>query len=205
MSFDKNKGIVAVFDFDKTLTRCDTFMPFLYHSFGVFPTLIKSLKLIPSVFSFILGKKNRQELKEVFLTAFFKGISIDRAREMGRNFASAKISQLLKKRGIQRLRWHQEQQHHCVIVSASLDLYLKPWAESIHISEVLCSKAALDEHQNLTGKLDGLNCRGPEKVRRLKELLGDTGKYTIYAYGDSEGDRELLRFADYPFYRSFES
>jgi hypothetical protein len=50
----------------------------------------------------------------------------------------------------------------------------------------------------LTGRLLGKNCYGPEKVQRLKTLLGSLEDYVIYTYGDSKGDRELLAIAQYP-------
>jgi phosphoserine phosphatase len=49
----------------------------------------------------------------------------------------------------------------------------------------------------------GNNCRGAEKLSRLKELLGGWDGYQIYAYGNSAGDREMLQAADFPFYRCF--
>ena len=53
-----------------------------------------------------------------------------------------------------------------------------------------------------SGRLDGPNCRGPEKVRRLREWFDrqglDRADLTLWAYGDSSGDRELLAWADHP-------
>ena len=53
--------------------------------------------------------------------------------------------------------------------------------------------------------LAGLNCKGPEKVRRLAAHLGPLEGLTLEAYGDSRGDRELLQAAALPHYRSFRS
>ncbi|MGA1052242.1 MAG: haloacid dehalogenase-like hydrolase, partial [Ilumatobacteraceae bacterium] len=53
-----------------------------------------------------------------------------------------------------------------------------------------------------TGRLDGPNCRGAEKVRRLTDWLESDGlglgEVTLWAYGDSSGDRELLAAAQHP-------
>ena len=69
--------------------------------------------------------------------------------------------------------------------------------------EIITSECQFDDRRILTGKLRGLNCWGPEKVRRLNEKMGPRDQYTLYAYGDSQGDRELLAFADFPFFRTF--
>jgi phosphoserine phosphatase len=46
-----------------------------------------------------------------------------------------------------------------------------------------------------TGDLEGGNCRGPEKARRLARWLDGSAAHVV-AYGDSAGDRELLAAAD---------
>ncbi|MCU1390542.1 MAG: Phosphoserine phosphatase, partial [Ilumatobacteraceae bacterium] len=48
-----------------------------------------------------------------------------------------------------------------------------------------------------TGRMAGDNCRGPEKVRRLRAWLADhqLTDAELWAYGDSNGDRELLAAA----------
>lgn len=48
----------------------------------------------------------------------------------------------------------------------------------------------------MNGRLSTKNCYGPEKVNRLKEVLGDLSDYHITAYGDSYGDRDIMEIAD---------
>ncbi|MNF09712.1 hypothetical protein D3C80_2104480 [compost metagenome] len=56
----------------------------------------------------------------------------------------------------------------------------------------------------MTGELDGPHCQAEEKVVRVRQILGNPSDYVIHAYGDSDGDRNLLDIAEYPYYRSFE-
>ena len=51
--------------------------------------------------------------------------------------------------------------------------------------------------------LEGANCRGPEKVRRVRALVDLEVFDRVWAYGDSSGDRELLAIADEPSFRPF--
>jgi HAD superfamily phosphoserine phosphatase-like hydrolase len=88
-----------------------------------------------------------------------------------------------------------------VVISASLDLYVRPWAINAGFDDVLATHLQTHEAGLVSGKLAGANCFGIEKVRRLQALLGDRDGYTLYAYGDSRGDRELLSSADYAYYR----
>ena len=51
----------------------------------------------------------------------------------------------------------------------------------------------------LTGRLEGANCRGPEKARRVRALLAERGldDAELWAYGDSPDDEPLLDYADH--------
>jgi HAD superfamily hydrolase (TIGR01490 family) len=104
---------------------------------------------------------------------------------------------------MQRFAWHKQQGHRCVIVSASLELYLRPWATAAGFNDVLGSRLEALDDGRTSGKLLGENCFGPEKMRRLETLLGPREGYTLYAYGDSRGDKELLSAADFAFYKKF--
>jgi phosphatidylglycerophosphatase C len=109
----------------------------------------------------------------------------------------------VKPEALERIKWHQAQGHRCIIVSASIETYLEPWAKAKGFSDVVSSKVETDENGRITGNLIGHNCRGLEKVKRIEKLLGPKENYLLYAYGDSKGDKEMLDFADHAFYRTF--
>ena len=195
--------VVAAFDFDQTLTYHDTLLPFLFSVSGYPAGFYKLAMQTPKLIVFLLKKASRQEIKESYLTRFIGGMSKKEALDKGERFARQAIQKRLKPAALQRLQWHKDQGHRCVLVSANLDLYLHPWGKIMGFDEIITSECHVDDRQILTGKLRGLNCWGPEKVRRLNEKMGPRNQYTLYAYGDSEGDRELLAFADFPFFRTF--
>lgn len=202
MNEKKNeRPVVAAFDFDGTLTYRDTLSSFLLYAAGPLRTFLYLLIQLPILVAFAAGRATRQETKERVLKQFFSGASIDKLRQMGEAFVRERLSRHLRPEAMQRLQWHREQGHRCVLVSASLDVYLEPWAESVGMDVALTSRVAFDGEGKVTGKLVGLNCRREEKVRRLRELLGPLEKYQIYAYGDSKGDKEMLEIADHPYYR----
>ena len=51
--------------------------------------------------------------------------------------------------------------------------------------------------------IDGENCNGPEKIRRIKEILNLQDFDKIYAFGNSKGDKEMLSIADHKFLKFF--
>lgn len=201
-----NKPIIAAFDFDGTITDCDSLIPFLLRTVGYCKGCAYLLSLSPTFLLFFLGRASRLQLKERTLARCFKGLSLHFLREKGKEFASGEtLKRHLKFSALQRLRWHQQQGHRCVLISANLDVYLEPWANLMGFQDCLTSKLAIDAQGRVTGKLEGGNCRGAEKTRRLEQLLGPRENYLLYAYGDSDGDHELLAYADYPFYRTFKN
>lgn len=193
-----HQPVVAAFDFDGTLTYRDTLLPFLCFS-SSFP-LFHFACAVPSL---VMHMHSRQKCKEDLIFQFFGGVPIEKLREQGRSFASQKLPTLLNPQACARLRWHQAQQHRCVLISANLDVYLEPWGQAMGFTDILTSQVAIDAAGHVTGKLQGENCRGKEKVRRLEAELGPKSGYELYAYGDSSGDSELLALADHGFYRSF--
>lgn len=196
-------SVIAAFDFDNTLTDRDSLLPFLFFLEGSLKTYKKLFFLLPSFVSYLAGCISRQEAKEAILTAFFKGKNLQQLEKEAAVYAEQQLDFFLRPEAMKKLDWHQKQGHTCVIVSASIDLYLKPWADRHGIEHVISSQLALDEKGLITGKLEGKNCWGKEKVKRLTQAFGKKSRFQLYAYGDSRGDQELLGLADHPFYRHF--
>ncbi len=196
----EEKAVIAAFDFDGTLTYRDSFFMFIIHTFGWWGLIWKSLPILPKLVMYLFGKVSRTEAKEALLTQFFKGMTIDKVRKLGAVFAKEKLPSQMRPNAINRLRWHQKQGHRTLIVSASVDVWLEPWAEENGIEQVLSSRLEVDGEGCVTGKLTGKNCRREEKVRRLEEALGPLDQYEVYAYGDTIGDKEMMKAADYPYF-----
>lgn len=193
------KPIIAAFDFDGTLTKCDSLLPFLIFCFGSWKTALGLVREIPTFIAYLLSMRSRQQTKEKILERFFKGTSHQQMRLWGSQFAENNLQRWLKPDSMKKLQWHQSQGHRCILISASIHIYLEPWASQQGFDDILSSRLAFDKQGLVTGKLVGLNCWGAEKSRRLLELIGKRDEFILYAYGDSAGDHELLEMADYPF------
>jgi len=50
----------------------------------------------------------------------------------------------------------------------------------------------------LVGDIDGINCFGDEKIRRLDAVVGSGERGTVTAYTDHHSDQPLLDWADKP-------
>ncbi|MBS0272732.1 MAG: HAD family hydrolase [Proteobacteria bacterium] len=196
--------IIAVFDFDNTLTNRDSLVPFLFHIHGFWKTIYHFIALIPAFTGYFAGALSRQQIKERILTRFIGSRLFGDVQALGKIYADQQLDRYLKPEALKRLTWHQAQGHRCLLVSASLEFYLKPWAKRHGFEKVIASRLELTPTEHITGRLIGLNCWGPEKKRRLLAYLDSTTTQAqFYVYGDSRGDHEILALADYPFYRKF--
>lgn len=198
-----SSSIIAAFDFDHTLTDRDSLLPFLYQIGGWAYASAQLAMLGPALVGYLTGSLSRQSIKEKILEQFIRGKSQNELEVSGVEYASGLLNRYIKPEPLHRLAWHQSQGHTCVLISASLELYLKPWAASHGFEKVLASRLEMTPAGHATGRLEGLNCWGAEKVRRLIGFAGPKQNFQLYAYGDSQGDRDLLDLADYPFYRKF--
>ncbi len=188
---------VAAFDFDGTLTRHDTLVPFLMRVRGRLPVLRAMLATAPGMARAALDGDARHAAKEALLIATLGGWWLDELRPYAADYARHLVASELRPDRLARLRWHREQGHEVVLVSASPELYVAPTAELLGCAATLATRLEVDRRDRLTGRIFEANVRGPVKERRLRAWLGGTPTH-LYAYGDSAGDAEMLAMADVP-------
>lgn len=191
---------VAAFDVDGTLTVRDCVRPFLVRV-GGWHGMSSALLRKPLASLGAAARRDRDRLKEVIVGGVMRGRKVAQVEAMGAEFAAHVHEGWLRPDTMERLRWHQRAGHRIVLVSASLGPYLRPLGHRLGVDDVLCAEP-LREGDEFADGLDGVNCRAAEKVRRLDEwlLASSLESATVWAYGDSAGDRELLARADHPLY-----
>ena len=201
MNYD-NKKVVAIFDFDGTLTKGDTFLPFLYYSFGAYRTLFGLIYLSPFILAYLVKIISNDRAKSKMINFFLKNKDVAVINRNAIFYIDKKLEKYLRKNIINRLKWHQSKSHTTILISASLDVYVKPWANKLNFNFVEATKLVRDKNL-FTGKIDGNNCYGKEKVRRLKKILGnDFSEYEVYGYGDGDGDKYFLELCDHKYFKN---
>ena len=195
------KSTIAFFDFDGTITSKDSMIEFIVFTFGWFKFLFGLFVLLPSLIAYLLGLISNEKAKIIFLSFFFKEISSEKFIKLSKHFSLNGLDNIIRKSAIQRIRWHIDLGHEVVVVSASLESWLKPWCKKNNI-KLIATKMILNHNEK--GNIFSLkNCYGKEKVKRIKNEY-DLKKYDkIYAYGDSDGDKEMLEISTEKFYKYF--
>src|SRR5690606_9929445 len=127
---------VAAFDFDGTLARRDTLVPFLRRVRG-------STRVAVAVARAAARTRDRDALKVAAIGHLFQGVAAADLERWGRAYA-ATLPPLLRPEMVARVRWHQRAGHAVVIVSASLGAYLRPLAERLGLDAALGVELAAD-------------------------------------------------------------
>lgn len=195
-----NKGI-AFFDFDGTVTKTDSLLEmgkFLHGEMGLYIRLISCL---PTITGFKLEIFDRQRSKETVMKAFFGGLPLLDFTYRCHAFSETVIPRMIRPEALDRIKWHQKCGHRVVLVSASPENWLKGWCHGFGIECIATILEICDER--VTGRIQGKNCHGQEKVRRIKEKYDLEGFEVIHAYGDSQSDMPMLGIAKHPHYRPF--
>jgi len=185
---------VAAFDFDGTITRSDTMLVFLVRSLGWRPVVAALVTQSPSITRAVVGGASRDTAKEALFRRLLAGRPLAPLEEAAEAFADHLLAGRLRQDTLERISDHRTAGHELVVVSASPELWVGPVARRLGFTATLATRLEVGSDGCLTGGLVGRNCRGPEKVQRLREWLGDD-EATLLAYGDSAGDSEMLAFA----------
>jgi len=193
---------LAVFDFDGTIIRKDSLLEFIrftkgnlrfYSSFLLFSPLLMAMKLkwLPN-----------WKVKQLLFTYLFQGVNIKVFDDWGNDFIAV-IDKMLYPKALDTLKRHRENGDKIIIISASIENWIKPWAVRNGVDLILATKIEINKTGALTGRFLTKNCYGQEKVNRLLEMFPNKDLYYLVAYGDSRGDRELIELADEGFYNKF--
>jgi HAD superfamily phosphoserine phosphatase-like hydrolase len=165
-----------IYDFDGTIYNGDSTKDIIKyglkkHPFMVMKCLRQAKKLNKE---FNMGLATFEQVKETMLSFIFK---IENYPKFINDFVDShmnKIKPLYKSR-------HTDND---VIVSASYDLWLNQFARKLGIRNVIATRV------DMNGKILGINCKGDEKLRRVREALPNIP--IDNAYGDSQSDEILL-------------
>jgi phosphatidylglycerophosphatase C len=192
---------IAFFDFDGTITSKDTMLVFLRFLAGDIRYTFNMLLLTPVFVGLKSGLLSNQRAKEIMLKLFLGGTKESDLDAACLQFSRDVLPDIIRAKAIDCIRDHQHRGAEVVVVSAAPEYWVRSWCAQQGISLLATRLAVLDGR--ITGKIDGLNCHGEEKVRRIKEVYQLNQFNTVYAYGDTSGDKPMLALATHASYKPF--
>ncbi len=195
------KRVIAFFDFDGTVTRKDTLLEFIKFSRGSLRFYLGFLINSPILIAYKIGIISNQTAKEWMLRYFFSGRRLETFQQQCDLFAVQVLPSLLRSKAINEINKLREFGVDVVIVSASAENWIKKWTDSLNL-QLLATKL-VTKNEKITGRIDGKNCHGDEKVLRIKEKFNLADYSDIYCYGDTAGDKPMLNLGTIKFYKPF--
>ncbi|MEP7280040.1 MAG: HAD-IB family hydrolase [Bacteroidota bacterium] len=195
------KKRIAFFDFDGTITTRDTLLEIIKYCKGNTRFYLGFLVNAPFLVAYKAGIISNQAAKEKILSYFFKGLSLTAFQQHCEAFAAARLPLLLRPKALREIEKLAAAGTDIVVVSASAENWIATWCRQNNIR--LMGTLLESSRGLLTGRIQGRNCHGREKVNRINAHV-DLSQYDeIYCYGDTKGDKPMLELATFSFYKPF--
>ncbi len=184
---------LAVFDLDGTLTRADSFGPFVLGLLRRHPAraLRVPMLLIPAL-GYLVRLTDRGGLKSAVIRLLFGNLPRDRIDGFAAEYAQRVISQGMYAEAIATLQSHVAAGDHVVLLSASPNLYVPRIGSLLGVNETHCTRIRWNGYR-LDGRLEGRNRRDEEKLRVLEQLRAAHPGLPVVAYGNSSPDLVHMR------------
>ena len=192
---------IAFFDFDGTITTKDSLQEIIkflkgktvYYT-GIFSNMhwfmAYQLNLIPA-----------DLLKEKILSYFFSGMPENIFQEQCDLFADRILPGFIRPGAIAEMDRLRKEGFELVVVSASAENWIRNFSKRLSL-ELIATKLEV-KNGLITGKIEGKNCKGEQKVICIKERWDLSAYEEIYVYGDSPADKPMMALATRSFYQPF--
>ena len=193
---------LAIFDIDYTITKKETLME-------LFKYMIKknkgNLKYIPrAIYSGIMygvGIYDEKRVKECFLK-FLEGSKEEEIASIVKEFYDNRLSKILYEDALKMMKKLKGEGYDVYLISASPEFYLMEFYAISEVDRIIGTKFSM-ENGAFVRKMNGANCKGEEKVRRLKEVLKEENIevdfQNSYMFSDSLSDAPLLNLVGKPY------
>jgi HAD superfamily hydrolase (TIGR01490 family) len=188
---------LAVFDLDGTLTRRDTFVPYLKGWLARHPGRRRIGRLVAAVGRFSALGRDRGRLKSDLIRACMSGATRDEVREWTETFVAALDERTLNPGALDAIARHRAAGDRLVLLSASVDLYVPAIGMRFGFAEAICTGIAWSGGL-LDGALTTPNRRGAEKLRCIEALRLRFPGVEIAAYGNTAADLAHLAIVEHP-------
>jgi HAD superfamily hydrolase (TIGR01490 family) len=189
---------LALFDFDHTITYVDTYSRFLRASAQAGRRKRGELSVAPWLLGYKLGLVSAPRLRARATLVAFRDRMESEIREAGLRYARTELPRMVRPEMLERISWHQSRGDAVVVVSGSLDVYLRPWCDALGLG-LICNELE-SESGRLTGRYQACD-RASDKVAQIRARYDLAAYADLHAYGDSNEDRPMLALARHRWFR----
>jgi len=142
-----------------------------------------------------------EKVKKSFIGSILKGQSQEKIEKKAKQFFEEHYPKIVRENALDFINNIDRNNTQSLLVTASLDIWTKPFAEAFQMQ--LVSTRAEFKDGVFTGNFIGRNCNGKEKLVRIKSEINDHKYDKIIAFGDTSGDKPMLKWANEGHYQFF--
>lgn len=193
---------LAIFDIDYTITKKETLMELFKY---VVKKDKRNIRFLPrAIFSGLMYSikiYDEKKVKETFLK-FIENIHEKDLAELVKNFYDEKLQTILYEDALTMMKKLKSEGYDIYLISASPEFYINEFYKIKEVDKIIGTKFTFKEGI-FTRKMEGENCKGQEKVRRLMEVIKNE-KIEVdfkesYMFSDSLSDKPLLNLVGKPY------
>jgi HAD superfamily hydrolase (TIGR01490 family) len=193
---------LAIFDVDYTITKKETQIElFKYVIKEDKRNLIYIPRVIFSGLMYLIKVYDEKKVKESFLK-FIDGKAEKELKQLVERFYKNRLSKILYEDSINMMKKLKNEGYDIYLISASPEFYLYELYAIKEIDRIIGSKFSL-KNGKFNRRMEGENCKGEEKVRRLKEVISEENievdYKNSYMFSDSLSDKPLLDLVGKPY------
>lgn len=193
---------LAIFDIDYTITKRETLMELFKYSIKVDKRNIRFLpRAIFCGIMYMLKIYDEKMVKEKFLK-FLDGIKEKDLAKLVKDFYHDRLKILLYEDALNMIKKLKKEGYDIYLISASPEFYVKEFYDIKEVDKIIGTRFNFT-NGIFTRKMEGKNCKGQEKVKRLTEFL-ENEKIEIdfkesYMFSDSLSDKPLFDLVGKPY------
>jgi len=187
---------LVLFDLDDTLLSGDTEGEWV--KFMIDKEIVQDESFLEKMSVFTTNYRNgRLDIDEYsnFLLSPLNGVMVLDFKDKVKEFSKKVVKELSDDITFNLLNKHSSDE--CVITSGALSFLVREISNELGVEHYFGTDAEIS-NGSYTGKVLGRPNFSEEKVRRIKQWIGDKSFEEIYAYSDSIHDLALLEFSDLP-------
>ena len=188
-----------LFDFDGTISRSDSMYQFIFFIKNKGKLALNLFCNLHNFFKYFLGIISRDKLKELLLKEIFQEFTKDQLNVYSKNFCE-KFQASIKDQAKKDIASLKESKQEVCIVTASMDIWMEELAKKMYV-KLICTESVFRDKKFFSFK--NSNCNGEEKAKRIMKKYDLASFDTIYAYGDTSGDKEMLKLAHKSFFKFY--
>lgn len=187
---------LVFFDLDGTISRRDTLFGYVAGFALRHPVrLPRFLGVLPALIGYLIGQRDRGDLKGALVHAVMGGASRDDVRAWTEEYVPRLMARGIFEQALLAIRGHRDAGDRLILMTATVDLYVPELARALGFDDYLCSHVAWKEDR-LEGWLTSPNMRDEQKAMALRRTAANFPGRRLVGYGNSVPDLPHLKLVD---------